>query len=298
MDKEASSGIETRANVPHNAAKKSAFRSRRTAVVLVLCAGVAGAIVVGRADRAVPARCPEGRFPLGYRCCWKGQRLVDGHCVGTSQTCTAPYQRRGTRCVLEPSRVSIAAGELHVVPNDWQAEGRVEVRVVSLPAFALDRTEVRRASGDEPDLPLTGLDAPSAEAWCEQRGGRLPTVDEWTFAASGREGRRYPWGQTGLVCRRAVYGLRRGPCAVSERAGPDAVGSRPDGASPEGLLDMVGNVAEWARDGETYVAMGGSWNSELASQLKVWSREAAQGPRDDIGFRCAYPVADTRSQRP
>jgi formylglycine-generating enzyme required for sulfatase activity len=85
-----------------------------------------------------------------------------------------------------------------------------------------------------------------------------------------------------------VYGLVRGPCARSDAAGPDAVGSRPDGATPEGLLDMVGNVAEWVRQGDHYVAMGGSFKSELASELKVWSQQAASGARADVGFRCAY----------
>ena len=116
--------------------------------------------------------------------------------------------------------------------------------------------------------------------------------------AAGAEGRRYPWGQSGLVCNRAVFGLSRGPCAFAAKAGPDAIGSRPEGATPEGLLDMVGNVAEWARDGSAYVAMGGSWNAELASQLKVWSRETVSVARADIGFRCAYPPPGTRSQAP
>jgi formylglycine-generating enzyme required for sulfatase activity len=298
VDKEASSGIETRENLPQGARKKSAFRQRRFVVVVTLCVGLVGVVVVGTTSRAVPARCPEGRVPLGYRCCWKGQLLVEGRCVGASETCTSPYEALRGRCELSDEPVAVAGGELRITPNDWQAEGRLVERVLRVDSFQLDRTEVPRATADEPELPLTGVDPHEAEAHCRQRGGRLPTADEWTYAAAGSEGRRFPWGHTGLVCRRAVYGLERGPCAFADNAGPDAVGSRPDGTTPQGLLDMVGNVAEWARDGAAYVAMGGSWKSELASDLKVWSRETVSTSREDIGFRCAYPKLGTRPEHP
>jgi formylglycine-generating enzyme required for sulfatase activity len=155
-------------------------------------------------------------------------------------------------------------------------------------AFGLDRTEVPSGGRPEPMLPWTNVDPERAERHCQRRGGRLPTLDEWMFAASGSEGWRFPWGQTGLVCRRAVYGLSRGPCARGKHAGPDAVGSRPDGSTPEGLLDMVGNVAEWVRDGGRIVAAGGSFGSELASELKTWSLDATATAGPDVGFRCAY----------
>src|SRR5438552_3017582 len=56
--------------------------------------------------------------------------------------------------------------------------------------------------------------------------------------------RRYPWGDTGAVCRRAAWGLANGPCATKGRS-PDTVGAHPDGASRMGVFDMAGNVAEW-----------------------------------------------------
>jgi formylglycine-generating enzyme required for sulfatase activity len=164
----------------------------------------------------------------------------------------------------------------------------VQERTLSVQTFALDRSEVPVGKGPERWLPWTHVAPEQAERYCQNQGGRLPTRDEWTFAAAGPHGRRFPWGQTGLVCRRAVYGLVRGPCARSNPAGPDAVGSRPDGATPDGLLDMVGNVAEWVRVGDQFVAMGGSFQSELASELKVWSSVGGNGVRADVGFRCAY----------
>lgn len=131
------------------------------------------------------------------------------------------------------------------------------------------------------------LSPEQAETLCRWAGGRLPTEDEWIFAATGTTARRYPWGDTGAVCRRAAFGLEMGPCARDAR-GPDTAGAHPDGDSPEGLTDLAGNVAEWVRrqDG-TYGLRGGSYRSALATQLRSWS-SGAVSPQKEGGARCVY----------
>jgi formylglycine-generating enzyme required for sulfatase activity len=67
---------------------------------------------------------------------------------------------------------------------------------------------------------------------------------------------------------------------------------RPEGKTPDGALDLVGNVAEWTVEpnGE-FVARGGSYASRVAADLKSWSVERPSGPSPEVGFRCAYDVA-------
>jgi formylglycine-generating enzyme required for sulfatase activity len=209
-----------------------------------------------------------------------------------------------TGCAFPTRRVRVEGGTLKLAPSDWEAEGQLSPRTFAVQSFELDNSEVTierwthcvaegRCSpqlAQEPGLPVTNVSPAEAERFCRSLGGRLPTRDEWIFAAARSAGRRYPWGQTGLVCRRAVFGLVSGPCAHGATS-PDLAGSRPDGASPEGFFDLAGNVAEWAREPDgTYRARGGSFQSSLAGELKSWSEVAL--PRGDrapfVGFRCAY----------
>jgi formylglycine-generating enzyme required for sulfatase activity len=137
-----------------------------------------------------------------------------------------------------------------------------------------------------------------AERFCEAHGGRLPTEDEWIVAAVSAMNppRRYPWGDTGAVCRRAAWGLKDGPCARGT-GGPDTVGAHPDGDSPLGLHDLAGNVAEWVSDDaasaqadapvlgsgpqDTELSSGaGPQDTELSSGAGPQDTDVSSGPRE------------------
>ena len=281
------------------------------ALIAVASAGVAILAVVAvvrlaERERSDPARCGAGFSPSQGRCCPPGQKATKGRCGGRPSTCPGGFHpvasRRG--CAVEDRRVSYKGGRLSIGADDWQTDGVVQARTALVAPFALDTAEVTierwehcvragvcRALGDaEPGLPVTAVDPKEAERFCRLDNGRLPTADEWLFAAMGTEGRRFPWGATGLVCRRAAFGLLEGPCA--REGGAELAGSRPDGSTPEGILDLAGNVSEWTteRDG-SHAARGGSYRSQAAVDLKSYASEAATKQARHIGFRCAYDRA-------
>jgi formylglycine-generating enzyme required for sulfatase activity len=214
-------------------------------------------------------------------------------------------------CVAKARTVRVAAGEFVVGPNDWESE-HVAFRRGRTETFWLDANEVTIerylrciAAGKcsmhldergayEPGQPVTSIVVEEARAFCAYAHGRLPSTNEWLRVSTGAKSYRFPWGQTGLVCRRASYGLATGPCAEGGTE-PELSGTRITGKSAEGLFDLVGNVAEIVvGDGGTIEIRGGSFRSDHAAVLKSWSVAPYQGARDDVGFRCAYdtePVA-------
>ena len=196
-------------------------------------------------------------------------------------------------------------------------------------AFYIDRTELSQADyarcvaarqclpirvrpevGVAPDRPMV-LTYPLAERYCLWAGKRLPTEYEWEAAARGADGRPYPWGEAAPTAKRANICGRGCVFSWADPAWRDGfaytapVNSFPAGASPFGLLNMSGNVREWAttdqplRENE-HIARGSSWYSN-AGQLFVYYRQVGHPPlrTDDKGVRCAADAPPARRvQRP
>lgn len=88
------------------------------------------------------------------------------------------------------------------------------------------------------DHPVVNVSWVDAFDYCKFDGSRLPTREEWEYAASGPEKRTYPWGKDEPTPERAAFNSN----------GTRPVGERPLGASWCGAHDMVGNVREWCAD--------------------------------------------------
>jgi formylglycine-generating enzyme required for sulfatase activity len=90
------------------------------------------------------------------------------------------------------------------------------------------------------DYPVIYVTWGQAKTYCEWTGGRLPTEAEWERAARGDDWRTFPWGDDKANGLLANYNMLVGDTS--------RVGTYPLGASPFGVLDMAGNVAEWTND--------------------------------------------------
>jgi sulfatase modifying factor 1 len=282
---------------------------------------IAAVTVVARRHAVDPARCGE-LVAMGHRCCAEGQREEGGHCVGRPTSCPAPLRATEAGCATIAAPIVILGGALRIGAGDWEAEGRIVPQDVTVGAFALDSVEITEEAygacvaegscepvgpppgspSEEPGRARTRLSRPDAERFCAFRGGRLPTSAEWAFAAAGARGRRYPWGDTGAVCRRASWGLSAGPCAFGH-LGPELAGAHPAGATPEGVHDLAGNVAEWAAgspDDAFGIVRGGSFAAALATDLRTWRtvRVPVETRSEEIGARCAYDLDDEATAEP
>jgi formylglycine-generating enzyme required for sulfatase activity len=308
---------------------------KRPATKILLAATILGVALIAIASLRGAARrehgagpsnddppCGEGFFRRGPRCCPTPElapSLGAGLCAVAPPppACPSPLVATNLGCdAPERAVVLVPATSVLIGPSDWEAEGRVRPRTVKAGPFSIDRFEVTigrigcpgcpkevaaRLQGNDAARAASHVSLDEARAVCRARGGRLPTEDEWIVAAAGDRPRRYPWGDTGAVCRRAAWGLYRGPCATGA-SGPDTVGAHPDGATPLGIHDLAGNVGEWVETaacagGEAGacaapvgVVRGGSYATDLATELRTWVRREVPSTSIEasIGFRCAY----------
>ncbi len=151
---------------------------------------------------------------------------------------------------------------------------------------------------NKPVVWVTLEDARAYAAWACKR---LPHEWEWQYAAQGTDGRLYPWGNEWDAGAVPTPDKRR------EMREPTDVNAFPKGASPFGVMDMVGNVWQWTdeyvdehtraaivRGGSYYQPQGSRWYFPQAYKLNEHGKYLLMAPSRDrsgtIGFRC---VVDT-----
>jgi formylglycine-generating enzyme required for sulfatase activity len=147
------------------------------------------------------------------------------------------------------------------------------------------------------DKPVTWVSLEDARAYALWAGKRLPHEWEWQYAAQGGDGRVYPWGSAWDAA--AVPPPDKGRA----RREPTAVDAYPRGASPFGVMDLVGNVWQWTdeysdehtraailRGGSYYEPQGSMWYFPQAYKLTEHGKYLLMAPSIDragtVGMRC------------
>jgi formylglycine-generating enzyme required for sulfatase activity len=244
----------------------------------------------------IPATGPDGfRMGKGFTMHAKQRMLGKGH-LGDSDkphrvVLTKPF-------CMDETEVTVRAMKACV------DEGRCDPPKIN---------EVRANYPKKLDHPANEASFPKARKFCEAQGKTLPTEAQWEWAATGGDGRRWPWGAEFPTCEHADFTI--GPLvSPGGDSGCHGGGTSPVKAHPKGnkvwpggaLYDLGGNVWEWCLD--TYAPYpeadqidplvndprvivhsirGGGWNRSMLG-IETAFRGAAIYSYEvgGLGFRC------------
>jgi serine/threonine-protein kinase len=128
-------------------------------------------------------------------------------------------------------------------------------------------------------FPVVWISYEDAKAYCEWRGGQLPSGEQWEKAAKGTDALYFPWGDEDPTRETANFS--------TDQAEP--VGNRPFDVSPYQAYDMGGNVAELTTGTNGNPAVrGGSFRTGIREMLATYRvPDVKKDYRQEyVGFRC------------
>lgn len=246
-----------------------------------------GDTIPAQLDRS-PSACPDGMVRVEGGTLSTLERgpavSVASFCLDADEVTVASYRAcvREGRC----DRACAPGARCPEVPDrtDWRLEGEDD----KVSRFC----NGGRAGSDE--HPLNCVSFEEAMGYCAAHGKRLPSGDEWEWAAKGGVSPRpSPWG-TAVATDEICWGKPR------KRAGTCAQGSHPKDTTPEGAHALGGSVSEWvtpparAKGGKA-AGSGARW-AYGASWYAIddgYARAALGGVQmparraETVGFRCA-----------
>lgn len=148
----------------------------------------------------------------------------------------------------------------------------------------------------EDKYPVVNISWADAGIYAKWAGKRLPTEVEWEYSARGTDKRLYPWGNE--------FSPRNTNSKETAKNYAVPIGSYPSGASPFGVLDLAGNVAEWtSSDYQPYpnskttpqkgfkIIRGGSFFfDKTLAMVTTRFTEKPDVTKQFLGFRCAKDI--------
>lgn len=163
--------------------------------------------------------------------------------------------------------------------------------------------ETRMYPAGKAEHPVVLVTWEDALAYAQWANKRLPTEAEWEYAARGLNGRRYPWGDK--------FQLNHCNTVEARLNGTSAVGTfSPQGDTPEGVVDLVGNVWEWTNSlfrpypyfaddgredmtsGHWRVLRGASWVNDAITANAIARLDGDFLFYNNVGFRCAIDAGE------
>lgn len=197
-------------------------------------------------------------------------------------------------------------------PEDYvcRSEMKPPREVIISIGFWMGQTEVtqqayQRITGQNPSWhnnkgdrrPVENLNWHESQSYCQAIGLRLPTEEEWEYAARAGS-KKPPSGPVGDIAW--YYDNAQGSTAEVGLKRPNAWG----------LYDMLGNAEEWTSsnyDTRTKVVRGGSASTRYPDDVTLWARHGltTDAKGSELGFRCVEgaqsempPKTPYRAERP
>jgi eukaryotic-like serine/threonine-protein kinase len=246
---------------------------------------------------------------------WIFLQRLPGYTERAPSAVRAMHVRVPTCQASAAGAIAIPAGAF--VRNGDREDGSTFDEIATLPAFAIDRTEVTRGAfsiyesmkamtGDaaapaaylhldgagSERIPVVGVSFFTARSYCHYMGKELPTTDQWQKAFRGglelgggtnpEPARVVPWTTTAVAP--AVRGANLAP--ETGHGSPAPVGSYPIDTSPYGVVDLAGNVSEWSLSQASTsalrglrVLLGGAWDRPASNGLHLvtWRNARSDG---------------------
>jgi len=154
-----------------------------------------------------------------------------------------------------PQMVYLSGGEFMMGRDDGKSEAESPAHKVTVQPFFMDIYEITneqyaefiKAAKYKPPtewknnnypekqekFPVVGVNWEDASAFCKNAGKRLPSEEEWEFAARGTNNYLYPWGND----------WKQGNANIDTQSFAEV--GKYKGVSPFGIYDLIGNAWEW-----------------------------------------------------